>query len=212
MKFRFLAAALLIAPLCLAGAPRGAMAQYLGQFGPLNHMGTGQKSLGAYVGSGPGGLGLTGEVRANYAEHATMGVQAGVADQVFGAQVDLRGGLMGTGGDFPLMLGGEVAGGLMSGGGDTGIYGQVVPEVGFEMDAGGGQSWSAWAGLGYRVSASKHRIGRGDSLFRVGGRFDFSRELGLVAHLEDVGGSTHLLVGAEYRFGSHASGNNPGGK
>ena len=212
MKIRFLATALLLAPLCLAGAPRIAGAQYLGQFGPLNHMGTGQKSLGAYLGSGPGGLGVSGELRANYEDRATFGVQAGVADQVFAAQADLRSGLLGTGGDFPLMLGGELAGGLMSGGGDTGIYGQVVPGVSFEMDAGEGQSWSGWAGLGFRLSASKHRIGRGDSLFRVGGRFSFSRQLALATSLEDVGGATHLMVGAEYRFGSHGAANAPGGK
>jgi hypothetical protein len=212
MKYRFLAVALLLAPLCLAGAPRTAGAQSLGQFGPLNHMGTDQKSLGAYLGAGSGGMGVTGELRANYGDRATFGVQAGLVDRVFSAQVDLRGGLFGTEGEFPMMLGGEVAGGLMSGGGDTGIYGQVVPGVSFEVDAGEGQSWAGWAGLGFRLSASNHRIGRGVGLLRAGGRFNFSHQLGLVASLEDLDGTARLMVGAEMRFGGRGGSNAPGGK
>jgi hypothetical protein len=205
-----LAPLVLAAALCLGLVPRAAHAQYLGQFGPLNRMGPGQQSLGLYLGDGPVGLGPAAEFRLNYGDGSTIGFQAGLADRIFGLQTDLRAGLMGIHGDFPLELGGELAGGLFSGRGYTGIYGQLVPGLSWELDAGGGQSWAAWAGLGYRVTASTHRLGRGDAILRAGARFQFSRELGLAAGLEDLGGDSHLMVGAEYRFGGRGSSNVPG--
>ncbi|MBI5836387.1 MAG: hypothetical protein HZB25_03995 [Candidatus Eisenbacteria bacterium] len=212
MKTTVRTLAALLPLLCLAAFARPAHGQYLGQFGPLNRMGDGQKSLGLYLGSGPVGLGPLAEVRANYGSHGTVGVQAGLADKIFALQGDLRAGIMGTGGDFPVELGGELAGGLVTGGGDTGIYGQLVPALSFEVDAGSGQSWAGWAGLGYRVTASNKRIGSGAGIFRVGGRFTFSRQLGMAANLEDVAGSGHLLVGVEYRFGGGGASNVPGGR
>ncbi|HVP39152.1 MAG TPA: hypothetical protein VMS93_08220 [Candidatus Saccharimonadales bacterium] len=202
----------LAAALGLAGLPATARAQYLGQFGPLNSMGTGQKALGLYLGAGPTGLGAAAEIRANHSERGTFGVQFAVQHSIFAGQADIRAGLLSSGGDFPVMLGGELAGGVVSGGGTTAIYAQAVPGLSWEMDAGGGQSWAAWAGLGFRVSASQHKLGHGDTLIRAGGRFSFSRELGLTASLEDVAGSSHLMVGAESRFGGHGGSNVPGGK
>ncbi len=197
------------ATLLFLAAPRPAHAQFFGQFGPLSAMPGGAKALGIYLGAGDGHVGPTGEFRINYWKHATAGLQATVESSVFGLQADTRAGLVGTGGEFPLELGGQLAGGLVTGGGSTSFYIQGVPGLSFEWDAGGGQSWSAWAGVGLRLAASTKFNGSSDGILRLGGRFQFSPELGLATNLEDVGGTSRLMVGGEYRFGGGGGGNQP---
>src|SRR5205085_8297372 len=128
---------------CLAALAPAASAQFFGQFGPLDRMPYGQKSLGAYLGGGGGDLGPTAEFRLNYANRSTAGLQASIVHNIFGAQADVRAGLLGTGGDFPLELGGQLAGGLITGEGATSLFVQGVPAISGEWDAGGGQSFSA---------------------------------------------------------------------
>ena len=183
-------------------------AQFFGQFGPLASMGPGQKSLGAYLGAGNNTVGPSAEFRFNYANHMTAGIQGTLERSVFGAQGDLRAGLLGTGGDFPLELGGQVAGGMVTGEGATSLYVQGVPGLSYEWDAGAGQTFSAWAGLGLRITTSTKALGSSESIFRLGGRFQFSSELGMAADLEAVDGTTRLMVGADYRFGGGGGSSN----
>ena len=202
-----------ILPLLLLGAalaatlPSSARAQFFGQTGPLGVLPGDAKSCGVFLGSGRGNIDPMAELRTNYSAHGTLGIQGTVENKIFGLQADARTGLMHTDGDYPFELGGQLAAGLLTGGGQTGIYAQAVPGMSFEWDAGFGQSAAVYAGLGFRVTASNKRVGQGDGLWRLGGRLQYSNEIGMGASLEDVAGSAHLLVGADFRFGG--GGNRP---
>ena len=209
MRFRTLTTLLLASACAAALAPRPAQAQFFGQFGPLSGMPSGAKSLGLYLGSGSSEFGPMGEFRFAYGSHSTAGIAASLEHSTFGAQADIRAGLLGTGGDYPLELGGQLAGGMITGNGATALYVQGVPSLSYEWDAGGGQSFSAWSGLGLRVVTSTRRLGSSNGLFRIGGRFQFSPELGLSSNLEDLAGAAQLLVGVDYRFGAGGSTNVP---
>ena len=177
-----------------------ARAQFLGQSGPLEGMATGSRMLGAYVGGGAGDVGPAAELRFATAPHATVGLGASVENKTFGMQADARAGLLNTGGDDPLELGGQLAGGFLTGGGSTGFYGQAVPGASFDWSVGRGQSFSTWAGLGFRLTAATHQVGRGDGVVRVGARFNFSPTVNFGASLEDVGGTSRIIAGAGYTF------------
>lgn len=192
-------AALVIAcaGLTLAGT---AGAQSFGQMGPLAGMGHKSTLLGVYLGMGNGDVNPSAELRVSSGHRATMGLAATVEHSTFAAQADVRAGLTGTGGDYPLELGGQLAGGLITGGGATGIYAQVVPGLSFEWNVGEGRAFSTWAGLGFRLSASSKSVGDGSGIARLGTRYDFSPSVGLGASLEAVGGGSKLIAGADYTF------------
>ena len=177
-----------------------AKAQFFGQMGPLEGMSSGHTLFGAYIGLADGSVGPMAEFRASSGKHATAGIAASVEHSVFGLQVDARGGLTGTGGEYPLELGGQLAAGLLTGGGSTGIYAQAVPGLSFEWDAGEGRSFSTWAGLGLRITAASHNSGGSNGMIRVGTRYNFSPSVGFSAALEDVGGSSRFLAGVGYTY------------
>ncbi len=191
--------ALLIAcaGMTLAGA---AQAQIFWQMGPLTGMGQRSTLLGVYMGMGNGDVNPSAELRVSSGHAATMGIAASVENSAFGAQADVRAGLTGTGSDSPLELGGQLAGGLLTGGGSTGIYAQVVPGLSFEWGVGEGRAFSTWAGLGYRLTASSRSVGDGAGIARLGTRYDFSPSMGLGASLEAVGGASKLFLGGDYTF------------
>ncbi len=185
------------AAVALAGPAR---AQLFTQSGPLEGMRTGSRSLSVYLGGGDGTMGVMGELRTATSSRATAGIAGSLEGSVFGLQADTRAGLLDTGGSVPLTLGGQLAGGFLTGGGSTGFYAQAVPGLSFDWTVGDGQSFSSWAGLGFRVTAASHQVGRGDGVFRAGTRFNFSPTVGFGASLEDVGGNSRLLAGATYAF------------
>jgi hypothetical protein len=185
------------AGLTIAGT---ASAQYFGQMGPLGGMAGGRTLLGGYMAAGSGDMGFVGELRAKSGPQSTVGFAASVVHSTFGMQVDLRGSLAGTGGSFPMELGGQLAGGLVTGGGSTGLYVQAVPGVSFESSTGGQGSFSSWGGIGVRLTAATHRSGVGDGVLRLGSRYNFTSAVGVSATLEDIGGTTRILAGAGYTF------------
>jgi hypothetical protein len=184
---------------CLVAAGT-AHAQFFGQMGPLGGMASGHALLGAYMTAGSGDLGFVAELRGSSGSQSTVGLAATVEHSMFGMQADLRGSLTGTGGSFPLALGGQLAAGLITGGGSTGIYAQAVPGVSFESSTNGQGTFSSWAGIGLRLTAASHQSGMGDGVLRLGSRYSFSPTLGISATLEDVGGTTKIIAGAGYTF------------
>ncbi len=177
-----------------------ASAQLFGQMGPLSGMGTRSTLLGVYLGFGSGDVSPSAELRMSAGHRTTAGIAASVENSAFMAQADVRGGLTGTGGDLPLELGGQLAVGLVTGGGSTGIYAQVVPGLSFEWSTGNTSSFSTWGGLGLRLTAASHQSSVGSGVARLGTRYKFSPTVGLGASFEDVGSSNKLIAGADYTF------------
>jgi hypothetical protein len=189
---------MLLSTVILAGP---AAAQSFGEFGVLTTSHPDRMSLGAVFSGDGGSLVSTFELRGDLARGGSVGAQASVDDRVFGAQLDFRRGLVNTGGNLSLDLGGQVAGGFTTGRGVSGVFVQVVPGVSREWEVSGRQTLGLWTGLGLRLSTRTGESGAADGLFRLGGRFGFSSEMGLLADFEDAGGSDHLMVGIDYRFG-----------
>lgn len=185
------------AGLTMAGT---AQAQFFGQMGPLSGMGERSALLGVYLGMGNGDINPSAELRVSSGHRATMGLAASVEHSTFAVQGDVRAGLTGTGGDFPMELGGQLAAGLFTGGGATGIYAQAVPGLSFEWNLDEGRSFSTWAGLGFRLTASSKSVGDGTGLARLGTRYNFSPSVALGAALEAVSGGSKLIAGADYTF------------
>lgn len=199
------AARVLMALSVLSFAPT-AGAQVLGQYSGLYPLASGRKELGLYLGSGSGEIGITAQGRVGSTKTLGFDLQASVQNSVFGGQVAAMAGLMRSSGDYPVVLGGQLAGGVLSGGGATGLFVQGVPGVSFEWSDGGGQVFSFWGGLGLRIISSTKRFGSSAGILRLGSRFDYSPEFGFAANLEDVDGHSTISVGLQYRFG--AGGNN----
>jgi hypothetical protein len=197
-------ASLLVLALCLVPAlPRGARAQVFGQFDALQSRGATRMSLGAFFSGGGDELTPTFEAREGLRSGGSVGLQASVEDDIFGAQLDARKGLANTGGSLALDLGGQVAGGFVTGSGSSAVFAQIVPGISREWDLGGrgSQTLALWTGAGLRLSSDPGNSGSTDGLFRLGGRFGFSPEFGMGADFEDVGGGDRLMLGVDYKFG-----------
>ena len=197
-------AILILLALCLLPAlPRGARAQSFGQFDALQSRGPTRMSLGAFFSGGGDELTPTFEGREALRGGGSVGLQASVEDNIFGAQLDAMKGLTNTGGSLALDLGGQVAGGLVTGSGSSAVFAQIVPGISREWGLGsrGGQTLGLWTGAGLRVSSGPGNSGSTDGLFRLGGRFGFSPEFGMAADFEDVGGGDRVMLGVDYKFG-----------
>lgn len=59
---------------------------------------------------------------------------------------------------------------------------------------------SSWAGIGYRLTGATHRSGSGDTVLRIGSRYNFTPGFGVGATLEDVGSATTFIAGTSYSF------------
>lgn len=205
-----------LAATLLAGLAGAARAQYEGQMVPLRQMTQGDRRIAGYLGAGLGAVGPLVEYRVNFLRKGTGGLQAGVANKIFGARADLTGALMETGGDYPLAVGGELAAGVTAGGEavGTGLFLQGVPAVSFEFSGPNGQSGALWGGLGARFTTSNKSIGRLRGLYRFGAGYEVTETVGISGCLEDAGdGGAFTVIGLHYYFGtrgSSTSGNAPG--
>jgi hypothetical protein len=182
-----------------------ARAQIVGQYSGLYPLAGGRKELGAYLGTGSGDMGFTVQGRVGSTRTLGYDVQASVQNSIFVGQLAAMANLMHTDGSYPLVLGGQLAAGVSSGGGATGLYIQGVPGLSYDWDAGGGQTFSFWGGLGLRLSSSTKHAGSSAGILRLGGRFDYSTDFGFAANLEDVDGHSTISVGIQYRFGAGGS-------
>ncbi len=196
---------LLCALLVMSAAPIPLRAQAFGQFGPLESHNSAAMSLGAFFSGGGDQLTPTFEFRQGMRRGGSLGIQASVESQVLGAQVDFRRALANTGGSLALDLGGSVAGGLLTGNGSSAVFAEIVPTASRQWRVGGhgDQTLAGWTGAGLRVASGPSREGT-NGVFRLGSRFGFSPEFGLVVHYENVGGGDRIFLGADYRFGGLA--------
>ncbi|MBI5837206.1 MAG: hypothetical protein HZB25_08175 [Candidatus Eisenbacteria bacterium] len=178
-----------------------ASAQSFGQFGVLTGIHPGRMDLGAYFGGSGGDMVPTFELRGDLSSGGSLGLQATVEHRVFGAQLDLRRALVNTGGSLALDLGGQVAGGFATGRGSSRVFVQIVPGASGEWRVGGRQTAGLWTGVGLRLTSPTGSSGAADGVFRFGGRFGFTPEVGMAADFENVGGRDRLMLGVDYRFG-----------
>ena len=201
-------AAVLACAALLAISPGAARAQFFGQSGPLGALEDRGKSVGVFLGAGRGNIGPMAELRSSYSDRGTLGLQITSESKIFGIAADVRTALVRVGGDYPFDLGGQLAGGIVSGGGQTGIIVSGVPGASVTWDPGVGQKASLFAGLGFRLTISTKRVGQGDGMWRIGGRLQYTDAVGLMTSVESVGGSAHLLVGGDIQFGGGAASSN----
>ena len=203
VRIRVLRAALTAAAALTLAVPAGA--QILGQYSGLYPLAGGRKELGVFLGTGSGDMGVTAQGRVGSTRTLGYDLQMASQNSRFAAQLGALAGLMRSSGDYPLVLGGQLAGGLLTGGGSTGPYIQGVPGLSVEWDAGSGQVFSLWGGLGLRIMSSTKAAGSSDAIYRLGGRFDYSSDFGFATNLESVDGNSTISVGMQYRFGNNGN-------
>jgi hypothetical protein len=188
-----------------------AQAQFFGQLGPLNpRLPHGLELAGAYLGLADSQWGLTGQLRTGLSSSMDAGLQAGFTSYSgggtrFGARADLKGRFADlTQGKSPLVFGGN-ADVHFSAGEELTVFGfTAVPGVSMAGEAGKGQTLAGWAGFGVQVdflSSNGESDNSTSGLLRLGGQFDFTREMGIVAefnHLFANDGSDAFMIGLNY--------------
>lgn len=190
--------------LCLLAAS-SAQAQFFGQLGPLNpRAAEGMEMMGAYLGLADSQWGLTGQLRMGLTPKMDAGLQAGFGSYDpsgtrFGARVDLKAHLLNlTEGNSPIAFGGN-ADLHFTAGEELTVFGfAVVPGVSLGGDVGSGQTVAGWAGFGIQVDFPDEGDSFNSALLRLGGEYDFTRQMGLVAefnHLFANDGSDQFMVG-----------------
>jgi hypothetical protein len=198
-----------------------AQAQAFGQLGPLTpRASSGIEEFGAYLGFATGtSIAATGQVRLGMGKKMDLGIQGGFAKgsnsgpTSMGGQVDLRMALMDLGGkDFK--LGGDLAAQVShTGSTSVSLYGtsydtpaittigvDAIPGVSITTQVSPGKNLSGWGGFGVSMV---HFSGGGQSgtntnaMLRLGGSFDVTNNLAVVAEFNDrfvSGGSASAFM------------------
>lgn len=207
-----------------------AHAQFFGQFGPLGQSGPGGLSeFGVYTSFASGtSIAATGMVRLGMGKKMDLGIQAGFCKTSnsgptsFGAQLDSRIDFAHPiQGNDRFKLGADIAAGFSHTGATTvEVFGSSyttessnvfmvngVPCVSISAPAGSG-SISGWGGVGIELDAASGNTAT-SGLIRIGGEFDFSKSMGVVAewnHLTAGGGGDAFSVGVNFLKSNQYSG------
>jgi hypothetical protein len=205
-----------------------AQAQFFGQLGPLTpRAASGIEEFGAFMGFGTGtSIAATGELRMGMGKKMDLGIQGGFCKASnsgptsMGGQVDARMALMDLGSkDF--VLGGDL-GVFVSHTGSTSFsdyydipavttFGvSAIPGVSITTQVSPGKNLSGWGGFGAVIARSS---GGGASstdtngLLRLGGSFDVTGSIALVAEFNDSfqsgGSASAFMVGVSLFQGGH---------
>ena len=221
----------------LAGS---AHAQFFGQLGPLGpRASSGLEEFGGYLGFGTGtSIAGTGMLRLGMGEKMDLGLQGGVQKMSnsgptsVGGQVDLKLDLLHPSQSNNLFrVGGDLAFSLSHSGGttiqtyhlvnyelvavDTTLGGgtmwvlDAIPAVSIGTPIGSSQMLYGWGGFGVAIGHSSGSTNTAGAL-RLGGEFDFTKTLGLVAEFNDRfqsgGSASSFMVGVTlFKSGSHAA-------